>query len=215
MENQHLQNPKIINSNLWKHVMFHPTAAFNYIFANKRQMSLLYLFLFGGAVSGIERLLDKNTVGDPFDYGHLTISILAGAALGWISYYILALILSFAGNYLKGKASDRDFRIVIAWALIPTIFSLFVLIPQFIIYGAGSNDLTFSTYLSPRSLFLISLKVISAILGIWSFVILVKGVAYIQNFSIKRAILNIIAPILIIVGIILLFLAIIGVANII
>lgn len=195
--------------------MFHPTAAFNYIFANKRQMSLLYLFLFGGAVSGIERLLDKNTVGDPFDYGHLTISILAGAALGWISYYILALILSFAGNYLKGKASDRDFRIVIAWALIPTIFSLFVLIPQFIIYGAGSNDLTFSTYLSPRSLFLISLKVISAILGIWSFVILVKGVAYIQNFSIKRAILNIIAPILIIVGIILLFLAIIGVANII
>lgn len=195
--------------------MFHPTEAFNFIFANQRQMSLFYFFLLGGAVSGIERLLDKNSVGDPFDYGQLVISILGGAALGWISYYILAYILSFAGDYLKGKASDEDFRIVIAWALIPTIFSLFVLIPQFIIYGAGSNDLTPSSYLNSRSLFLVSLKVISAILGIWSFVILVKGVAYIQNFSIKRAILNIIAPILIIVGVVLLFLAIIGVANII
>jgi len=193
--------------------MFQPTEAFNFIFANQRQMSLFYFFLLGGAVSGIEKILKSDNYNNPYNYPHLGISILMGAALGWISYYLAAYFLSYAGDLMKGKANDRDFRVVVAWSLVPAILSLLVIIPQFIFYGAGSNNFNFDAYFTSEKLPLTALIIIKGVLGIWSVVILVKGIAYIQNFSIGKAILNIILPVLVILDVVLLFVAIISIGN--
>ncbi len=133
--------------------------------------------------------------------------------MGWISYYLVAYFLSIAGDLMKGKATDGDFRTVVAWSLVPSIVSLFIIIPQFIIYGSGSNSYDFEAYFVTENLLLAVFILIKAILAIWSIVILVKGVAYIQQFSIGKAILNILLPFIVIVGIVLSFVAVISIAQ--
>lgn len=193
--------------------MVHPTKSFTYIFMNQRAKSIFIFFMLGGVVSGIDRLLKRETLNDPFNYAHFAIAILIGGGLGWISYYLLAYFLSIAGDYMKGKATDREYRTVVAWSLMPSILSLVVIIPQFIFYGAGSNNFEFENYFYTENLLLSAFILVKAILGIWSIVILVKGVAYIQQFSIGKAILNIFVPFLVVAVIVVVFVAIISLAQ--
>ncbi|WP_081483412.1 YIP1 family protein [Gillisia marina] len=186
-----------------------------YFYSTALKKTFFLFFVLGGVVSGIERILRRETFGDPYDYSDFVISTLFGGALGWISYYLIAYFLSIAGDLMKGKASDRDYRTVIAWSLVPTILSLFIIIPQFLIYGAGSSSFDFDVYFDSENLLLSAFIIIRAILGIWFLVILVKGIAYIQEFSIGKAILNIFIPFLLIFGIVLAFITLINIAEII
>lgn len=191
--------------------MFHPTASFNYIFNNQRARNVFFFFVLGGVVSGINRFMKRDALEDPYNYAHFGIAVIFGAALGWISYYLAAYFLSIAGDILKGKATDRDFKTVIAWSLVPTIISLFVVIPQFFIYGAGSNSFDFDTYFPSENLLLSAFILIKAILFLWSIFILVKGIAYIQQFSVLKAMINLFVPFLLLAGILLAFIALISV----
>lgn len=193
--------------------MLHPATSFKYIFENQRTKSVFIFFVLGGVVSGIDRFLRRETLDDPYNYAHFAIAILVGGGLGWISYYLLAYFLGIAGNLMKGKATDREYRTVVAWSLVPSILSLLVIIPQFILYGAGSNRFSFETYFYTENLLLSTFILIKAILGIWSIVILVKGVAYIQQFSIGKAILNIFIPFLVVAAIVMAFVLIVSLVQ--
>ena len=183
---------------LWKNIMFQPKETFKYIFEQSSKESVFIFFVLAGIAEAVDRLLDKELVNNPFDVGQLAIRIILGGALGWIAYYLAAYFLSYAGDLLKGKASDRDFITVLGWSLVPVIFSLFILIPQYFIYGAGSNNAVWETGFSMSSTGLVIFSVLTSILDLWALVILVIGVAFIQNFSIGRAILNIVLPVLVI-----------------
>lgn len=202
--------PNINASNLWKNILFHPTATFKYIFENQPKKSVFIFFVFGGMASGVGRLLDRNSLDGSDDLPQLLIVLLISGALGWISYYLVAYFLSIAGDILKGKASVEEFRTVIAWALVPTIFSLALVIPQYLIYGGGSNNSVWENGFSIDNTGLILLFLIAAILKIWMVFILVKGVVFIQKFSIGKALMNVVLPFVIVALFIFGLLAIIG-----
>ena len=194
------------SENLWLNIMRKPTGTFAYILRNDPSRNLTILFVLGGVASGVSRLLEQDLIDRPFDYVQLVISITLGAALGWISYYLLAQFLSIAGDLLKGKASVKNYRTVVAWALVPNILSLILMIPQFMFYGAGSSSYLWFTDNSLVNIPLFVLQILTLILNIWGFVILVKGVAFIQHFSIGKALWNILIPFVFFATIILGFL---------
>ena len=133
----------------------------------------------------------------------LIFATIGGALFGWLSYYIYAYFISFTGTWIKGKATPKEFRIILAWASIPSIAGLILLIPELFIFG---DDLFRSELSSSDLLYTISYKIfamIDIVLGIWTLIILIKGTALIQGFGIGKAILNIFLPLLLLIVLIL------------
>ena len=126
-------------------------------------------------------------------------AIVVGGLLGWVFYYIYASLLGWTGKWIKGIAGMDQFLTVLAWASIPTIFSLLLVIPELFITDGnpGSVDISSMNISTVIPYWLI--KIGEAVLAVWSLAIMMKGIALIQNFSIGKAILNAILPLFVII----------------
>jgi hypothetical protein len=92
-----------------------------------------------------------------------------------------------------------QFRTVLAWATVPTVFSLALVIPELMIFG---DDLFRSEQERTGTFIDIMWMVFGLLeitLAIWAVVILVKGIALVQGFSTGKAIANALLPGLLIV----------------
>lgn len=164
-------------------------------------------------LAGISRAFDRASMKDMGDnmsiWGILSLSIILGGLLGWISYYIYAALLSLTGDWLDGKGDTTSILRILAYAMTPAIISLLLLIPQIGIYGneifKADGDIT-SAGLIPNILVYGSM-ILELILGIWTIVLCVIGVSEVQKLSIGKSILNLLLPILVfVVPIIIIFL---------
>tara|TARA_R100000935_G_scaffold19535_1_gene37532 strand:+ start:975 stop:1631 length:657 start_codon:yes stop_codon:yes gene_type:complete len=216
LENTYAEFTPVNSENLLLNILLKPKATFAYIFRNDPSRYVTVLFVLGGITNGVDRLIERESTSTVPNIAQLGISMLIGAALGWISYYIIAQFINIAGDYLRGKASVKQIRVVVAWALIPSIFSLFFLIPQYFIYGPNSDSFSFAwpPDIIMEDALLIFFKTQSLVLNIWSFVILIKGVAFIQNFSTGKAFWNVLLPFVIFAAIIFGFLALFAAINV-
>ena len=195
---------------LLKSIWLRPTDTLNYILENCPEKYVTVLLVLGGINSAIERAVSRSS-GDTLNLGAvLAIAIIAGGLFGWISYYIYAWAMSETGRWLDGSAEPKEFRTVIAWSLVPMVVSLSLIVPELMIFG---GDL-FKSEIPDNSLGIamsyIFFGLIEIILGIWSLVIMVKGIAIIQKFGIGYAILNMIIPILILIVPLLLIIALVS-----
>ena len=189
----------IINDeNLFRYIWFKPTETLRYIVENCPEKHVSLLLVLGGIVNVIGKASSKNMGDTMSTTSVLAICIIFGALFGWISYFIYAWGLSATGKWLNGNSESSEFKTLIAWALIPSICTLILLIPEPIILG---DDLFKSQKLNHSSLnntSLIFFGVLEIILGVWSIVLLVKGISLIQNFGIGKSILNCSLPVLVV-----------------
>jgi hypothetical protein len=80
--------------------------------------------LLAGISSAFNRAAIKS-MGD--EYSLLTvlaICIVLGGLLGWLSYYIYAVLMSWTGKWLNGKGDKDSLLRVISYAMIPSIAAL-------------------------------------------------------------------------------------------
>ena len=87
-----------------------------------------------------------------------------------------------------------------AYAYIPSILSLILLVPELSIYGVEvfkTDGDIISAGVSYNILFYSAL-IIEVILGIWTVILLIIGVAEAQKFSIGKSVVNLLLPIFII-----------------
>jgi hypothetical protein len=176
-----------------------PKATLTYILTYCPDKYLSVLFMLGGIVRAIDRASSKNQ-GDHFSTAAiLALALIGGSISGWISYSIYAWSLRVAGNWLGGRARTNEFKTIVAWSLVPSIAGLLLLLPEIAILG----DSLFKSKQDDTSGLETSILTIcnlgGVVLGIWSFVLLVKGTQLIQEFSVGRALANIILPIIVIV----------------
>ena len=155
-------------------------------------------------LAGISRMLDNAAsrgMGDNMSlWGVLGICIVAGALLGWLSYYIYAALIGWTGKWIDGQGDSSEIFRIVTYALVPTILGLLLVIPQIAVAGNGLfqseadlSDLdTFSTIVFYASV------VLEVGLGIWTFVLIVIGVAEVQKFGYGKAVLNILLPVLVV-----------------
>lgn len=188
-------NPKELVYSIWNQ----PKLTLMYIL-DKCPEKYVFLFLvLGGIVRTIGKASERGMGDNMSTISVLLYAFILGGLLGWISYYIYSWAMSFTGNWLDGNAIPSKFRTILAWALVPSIASLILLIPEFIFFG---DDLFRSVQQDQSMISSIGWMVFGFIelgLGIWTAVILVIGIKLIQGFGTGKAILNMILPGLLII----------------
>lgn len=178
-----------------------PRRIFKFINDTQYEKYLYILLIFAGIVRAFDRASSK----DMGDYSSLFSivfgCIILGGMLGWISYYIYAALLSWTGKWLNGVGNTSSIYRMMAYAMIPSIMGLVFVFLQIAVYGQGyfkNNTDYLESNIVGNIIFWISFTM-QILLSLASLVFMVIGLSEVQKFSIGKAILNLILPILFIV----------------
>ncbi|MEL7221866.1 MAG: Yip1 family protein [Bacteroidota bacterium] len=182
-------------------IWFSPRRIFQYIHANKYDEFVTPLLIIAGIFKAFDRAIYQN-MGD--QYSLMIIVILCfviGGTLGALSIYFYALLLSWTGKWIKGKADSTEILRIIAYALIPSLVSLILLAPQILTFGIELFQSSETIVISSEifNLFLFGLTIIQLIMILFSIVFMAVGLSVAQKFSVGKAILNMILSILVVI----------------
>jgi hypothetical protein len=191
------RNPNFISDKkIFTKIWTSPRAVFRFLNIYKYDKNVTLLLILAGITRTFDRASMKN-MGDSFSlFGVLTFCIIVGAIFGWMTYYFYAALLSWTGKWINGKGNTDSILRVLSYALIPSIISLLLLIPQIAIYGneifKSEGDISsggfFSNIIVYGSMFL------EFALGIWSLILCVIGISEVQKLPIGKSMLNLILP---------------------
>lgn len=197
------EEASITERNLLQKIWFHPTATLRFILANCPDKYILTLLVLGGIVRAIDRATKQHQGDTMSTTGVLLLALVGGGLFGWATYLLYAWGMRVTGQWLGGRSDYDTFRIVLAWALVPSITTLLFLVPEVAVFG----DSLFKSDLEIHSLASRTLAIASGlaqlVLSIWTFVILLRGIMLVQNFSVGRALANMLLPGGLVVGVIL------------
>ena len=195
-----------INSkNVFFKIWVHPKRAFHYII-NYQPEKYVYLFFALGALANAIDRMERH----PEDLTDNSISYYFGLALGsmvigLLIYMAFSWAMSVTGMLLNGSSPAWKFRSVLAWSFFPACINLFFILIKFIVLGHEVFTYEFTFQWTQKESIVIFLTLLQAASFIWGLIILIAGVSYIQNFSIVKAIFNILLTIIIIIAIVLIF----------
>ena len=179
-----------------------PRRVLKYINETKYE-KYFYVLLFLAGVSGaFDRAANRNLGENASLLGLIAGCIILGGLLGWLSYYIYAALLNWTGKWLDGKGDTDSIYRVLAYAMIPSAISLIFLVPQIAVYGIDlfvkDGDLV-NAGIVGNIVFWGSI-LLEIILGIFTIIFSVIGLSEVQKISVWKAILNLVLPLLIILG---------------
>lgn len=181
-------------------VIMNPKSAFRFIHKYKHENQLKALLVLGGVSNAIDRAITNNS-GDTMSLGALLGSALIfGGLFGWISYYIYSALISWTGGWLNGKARTSDILRVMAYATIPIVISLLLVVVQVGVFGIEyfQSYIDLDSHGIVKTIMYYACTFADVALALWSFILVVVGVAEAQNFSLGKSFLNILLPILVI-----------------
>ncbi|MEM6726112.1 MAG: YIP1 family protein, partial [Bacteroidota bacterium] len=118
-------------------------------------------------------------------------SVFIGGLIGIVAPFILASGLAQFGDWLGGKAGGRSILRILVYSLLPLIMAFAILLiklaflKEAYLFPDAVEQLNEGTLL-----FLSILDKIEYVLWTWSFVLLVFGLAYVQDFHFLIAIFN-------------------------
>jgi Yip1 domain len=191
-------------------VLLDPKRAFKFIHKYRYENHLKALLVLGGISGALDRAATNNS-GDNMSLGGVIgMAVIFGGLLGWISYYIYAGLISWTGGWLNGRARTSDVLRILAYAYLPAVFSLVLIIIQIAIFGNSyfQSYIDLDAYGITGSIIYYGCSMIEFGLAIWSIFLLVIGVAEAQKFNYGKALFNVVLPLLIIVvPIVLIFIA--------
>lgn len=192
---------KLTDKEVFTKIWFKPRMVFKFINDNYYEKYFIVLLVLAGISNAFSRSFNKSLGDDLSLTALLAVCIFLGGLFGWIGYYFYAALLSWTGKWLNGKGNTNTFLRMSAYASLPTIFVLILLIPQLILFGDTLFKSDIDIY--NNGLFTVIVYYIIAlfelIMGIWSIVFFIIGISEVQKFSIGKSILNLILPILIII----------------
>ena len=131
-----------------------------------------------------------------------------GAAVGVLMLYINAFLLDWSGRALGGAGNAVTVRAAVAWSAVPTIcFSAVALV---ILLGTGTWNALGLSMPDPNAAAVAAAaaknpftmtRCVEALISIWSFILMLNGVAQVHRFSIWRALAAAVLPTIILGGI--------------
>ena len=130
-----LNTNSISEENIFTKIWTSPREVFKFINTYKYDKYVSVLLILGGITRTFDRASMKN-MGDNFSiWGIIAFCLIIGAIFGWITYYLYSVLINWTGKWINGKGNTESILRVLSYALIPSIISLLLLIPQIIIYG--------------------------------------------------------------------------------
>lgn len=170
-----------------------PRMVFKYINAKEYEKFLYPLIILYGINSTLDKAMEKNIGYSESMFYILGVSLVAGAIAGVIICYLYAAVISWTGGWLEGAGNTRSILRTFAYASIPSVTSLVLILPKLILFKG--DIFRFSETLSRGSLasaFFYLFAVVEFILGIWTLVLVVVGLSEVQKFTIGKAIANLV-----------------------
>jgi hypothetical protein len=206
MDNEELQNSnhieEILENELFSKIWLSPRLVFKYLNEKKIDKYITILLILGGIVRTFDRASLKNMGDDMSLISVILLCVILGGLFGWLTFYIYAALLSWTGKWLKGQGDTNSLLRMVAYAMIPPILSLVLLIPQIALYGISVFQSNLDVQGSGMISYLIYYVtlVLEFILGVWTIVLFVVGISEVQKLSIGKSIINMVLPGLIILG---------------
>lgn len=194
-ENYETFTDKEIFTKIWSE----PKKILTYIHEFKYEKYFYLLIILAGVSRAFDRASSKN-LGDSTSVLWVIVSCIVGGGLfGWLAYYIYAALLSWTGKWMDGKGNTESIYRILAYAMIPSVVSLLLLVPQIAVYGNQifqSDGYLMDAGIFGNIIFWVSVA-LEVILGICTLVFSVIGISIVQKFTIGKSILNLLMPILI------------------
>ena len=194
-------------SALVNEMVFRPTTFFKRV-DRKGFDKLFYSVFFLSAVS--QALQSGFRSGWPVE--NIALSVTVGvivSAIAWcLGSFIFAVLLHFTGSLLQGKSNIGSLFRVVVYASVPAIFVTLLMGIQYL-FGeeviiselfSWLPGVDFTLTISSLLIVLLQFAFIA-----WSGILLVKGIAEVQKFSVIKAIGNLLLPILLLAGIVVVF----------
>jgi hypothetical protein len=206
-EAPYAENDSVTPVNIFTRIWTSPRQVFEFVHSRSYDKYVTILLVLSGISRAFDQAATKNIGNHLPLFWVIMFCLIAGALLGWISFYFYAALVSLTGRWLDGKGNTQSILRVLSYAMAPTIIALLLLIPQIAVYGNGmfqsEGDLE-SAGVWGNTIFYFSLGV-ELVLSIWTIVLCVIGIAVVQKISIGKAILNMLLPavLMIVAGVIL------------
>ena len=188
-----------------------PRQVFKFINDNQYDKHATVLLILAGISSAFDRAVVKN-MGDQMSLvAIVALCVGFGAIFGWLTNYIYSAMVSWTGGWLNGRGTTSAILRVLAYAMLPSIIGLIFFIPQIVIYGdeifKAEGDIVSAGLLS--NIIVYGSMIFEVIMGLLTMIFFVIGIAEVQKFSIGKAFLNSLLPVVVILIPILLFIILI------
>lgn len=128
------------------------------------------------------------------------LALLLSVPIGMISFTISSALVYWVGKMLKGEGSFFGIRAAIAWSNVTNIGTI---ITWLFLIGAFGAQLFFRAFTEmpfrgAAAIYANCAFLTQAVLSVWSFVLLIRGLQEVQKYSVWRAIVNIVLPFVIV-----------------
>ncbi|RYG13499.1 MAG: YIP1 family protein [Chitinophagaceae bacterium] len=184
-------NDREVFSKIW----LQPRKVFQFINRTGYSNHFYLLLFISGIISGLQRKFDKGIEQDQV-VSTIVVAAIFGGLFGWLGTYIYASLISLTGTWISGKAKTHRIFRMLAYANIPFACSIFIYIIQLYLIKYNITS-TFSS--SGQIIIHYGLIAAKVIFVVWTAILYVIGIAEVQEFSIGKAILNLMAPVLLFV----------------
>lgn len=187
------QSQEMTEDDIFKKIWTSPRAVFSYLEDNKYNKYVPVLLMLIGVMRAIDKAVERD-LGDKLPLiAVLALCVFAGGVLGWIMIYLYGALVAWTGKLLKGVADTRSVVRVLAYGMVPTVCTLFVIIPQIAVFGNAMFRDNGSAFIDGffANLLFYGGAAIEVVLGVWSIIIIVIGISEVQKLSISKTILNV------------------------
>jgi len=186
-----LEPPPPKRMNPWLSMWTQPRATMRQILDTNPDRLVHVLMVIGGIVGALTRAASRNA-GDEMSLGVLwSVYGVVGAIGGLVTLYIGGGILTWSGSWLGGRGNFQQIRAALAWAQVPVVWALILLVIELAVFGQEMYTSKAPTIESNPGL-VVTLMLIEVIVAIWGLVILVKCLAEAHGFSDTKALGSII-----------------------
>lgn len=155
---------------------------------NPRYRFNILCFIYGFA--WILSLAQTIAMGNFYSTGTiLIISLLLAVPVGYILISISSFFFYMCGKLLKGRSNFLNVRASVAWASVPTIFTILIWLVLVGVYGQG---IFVSSHPAMSGQFSLSdgMMILQLILGVWSLFILIASYSEVESFSVLRSVVS-------------------------
>ena len=201
----------INNSTVFEKLFTAPQRTFAFIHGYKFEKYLVLIAILNGISSAVARAAEQKE-GDTLPlWGIILLSIAIGSVFGYITLLFYSFVTNITGGWLKGTAGTNDIMRVLTYSMVPSLLKLVMVAFKMVVFGKAifSSDFYISDYSALDKVIYYGTTLVIVVVSVWSVVLFVLGLAEVQKFSIGKAILNVLLPVVIMMGIALvLFVAI-------
>src|SRR5581483_9145761 len=123
-------------------------------------------------------------------------SLVVCVFLGMVGISICAWLLHIFGRLLGGKANFQEIRAAVAWSNVPNFVTVLLWIILLGVFGAQVFNRNFSEmqFVGYQAGILFLVMLLESIVSVWGFIILLSALREVQEFSVWKAILNVVIP---------------------